>query len=170
MLNSFSNFGPWFTRRDPMQSPLSSMVGPSIFEYLRDCPLVLSNFLHEVRASYGYEIDKSWGHKWGKNPFWGHFSWFLPISLHPVTKTFLYFIYILSLTLSNISRRLPDVQEKSGSGCIVGTRFLSFRLSVFLMYFHIMSVDAVVSTTWNLARMYSMSTYLKIKNDFFQKR
>ena len=38
----------------------------------------------------------------GKNPFWGAFSCFLPISLHPVIKLFWNFIYILSSTLSNI--------------------------------------------------------------------
>ena len=78
----------------------------------------------------------------GKNlHFWGIYLG-LYVSLHPVIKIFLNFIYMMSLTLSSTSGK-THVREKSGSGFIVGTRPLFLRLSHFLGIFgdfHIMSV------------------------------
>ena len=51
------------------------------------------------------------------------------------------------------------VRVKSGFGCIVGTRALFLRLSGVFSYF-------VSSDAGNLDRMYSRSTYWKIKNNF----
>ena len=58
----------------------------SVFKYLGDCPLVFSNFLHEVRAPYGPKSDKTRflkknleGSQMGENPhIWGIFDVFCP--------------------------------------------------------------------------------------------
>ena len=96
------------------------------------------------------KIDKAWsldkilGDKNGwKTTFLGHFWCFLSISLLPVIKIFLNFIYRIGSTLSNTLQKLY-VQEKSCSGCIVGTRPLFLRLSRFFGIFGVFYIMWVV--------------------------
>ena len=63
--------------------PVSLLVSPSL-NISSDDPLVLSDFLHKVRAPLGYKSDKSLifekkslgGHEWGKTPILGAFLMF----------------------------------------------------------------------------------------------
>ena len=71
--------------------------------------------------------------------------------------------YIISLTLSNIYRKM-HVQEKSGSGWLVGTRPLFLRLGsffgIFGVFSHYFSGDAVVGIIFSLNNMKSTWTLL----------
>ena len=119
-------FGPWFLRSG---SSVIALVRWSISHSLNISETVHWFFLifcmKSERARFLKKIFG--GHKWGKTTILGAFLMFLSISLHPVIKIFWNFTYITSSTLSN-SYRKPHVQENSGSGCIVGTRPLFFRV------------------------------------------
>ena len=127
---------------------VGSSIGPSVrwsvFKYLR----VFSHILHEVRAPEGCKSDKARIlKKFGGGHIFGAFVWmFLAyISLHPVIKIYWNSIYVISSTLSKTFRKL-HAEEKSGFGCIIGTRPLFLRLRQFFVFlgifvvFHIMSV------------------------------
>ena len=88
---------------------------------------------------------KSWGSQMGKNPFGGIFYVFCPYLCIQSLRNFIYVIYS---TLSSTSRK-PHVQEKSGSGFIVGARQLFLGLSslvaifrAFLMFFDHISASS----------------------------
>ena len=104
-------------------------------------------------------LKKSLGGQEGGKSFLGFFGDFLETTLTILMK------FWVSLVISNISRK-PQVLVFSFSGCTVGARPLFWRL--FLCDKTLWQSDAEFGTTWNLKRMYSRYSYLKIKK-FFSK-
>ena len=79
-------------------------------------------------------LKKSWGSQMGEKPYFGGiFDVFVHISASS-HQDFLKWHLYNKLNVSNTQRK-PHVQEKSGSGCIVGTRPLLLRLSGFFSIF-----------------------------------
>ena len=79
-----------------------------------------------------------------------------------------FFVYIFASSHSNVLKfHICDKFNKSSPGCLVGTRPLFWDFVVFWHFWcfsHYVSSDAVIWTTWNLDRMYSIYSYLLYLN------
>ena len=108
----------------------------------------------------------------GKPHFKRHFLCFLPVSLNPGIQIFWNFIFVISLTLSNTSRKL-HVSKQSSCSCVVGIKalFLDCFLGIFGVSSRYVSSDTLIWTASNFSWMHSnLGTFILKSKMFFSRK